>query len=66
MIRTKKYNCGNYQEIEIFNVSPRKRKYERARKVKESTPAQKISTLKERRDILQGCAILISLKVITA
>ena len=41
MIRTKKYNCGNYQEIEIFNVSPRKRKYERARKVKESTPAQK-------------------------
>ena len=60
MIRTKKYNCGNYQEIEIFNVSPRKRKYERARKVKESTPAQK------NRGILQGYATLISLRVITA
>ena len=41
MIRTKKYHCGRYQEIEIFNISPRKRKFNRAERRKETTPTQK-------------------------
>ena len=41
MVRTKKYITGDYMEIEVFNVSPKKRSYKRAQKVKESTPAQK-------------------------
>ena len=41
MIRTKKYITGDYMEIEVFNVSPRKRQIKRAKRMKESTPAQK-------------------------
>ena len=41
MIRTKEYTTGDYREIEIFNLSPHKRPFSRARKIKESTPAQK-------------------------
>jgi len=41
MIRTKKYITGDYLEIEVFNVSPRKKAIARAQKQKESSPAQK-------------------------
>ena len=41
MIRTKKYITGDYLEIEVFNVSSRKKKIARAQKQKESSPAQK-------------------------
>lgn len=41
MIRAKKYITGDYMEIEVFNVSSKKRTFKRARKMKESTPAQK-------------------------
>ena len=41
MIRVKTYETGNYMEKEMFNLSPHKKPFSRARKVKESTPAQK-------------------------
>jgi len=41
MIRVKTYETGNYMEKEMFNLSPHKKPLDRARKVKESTPAQK-------------------------
>lgn len=41
MIRTKKYITGDFMEIEVFNVSGRKRPLKRAQKIRESTPAQK-------------------------
>lgn len=41
MVRTKKYITGDYLEIEVFNVSPRKKEIARARRQKESSPAQK-------------------------
>lgn len=41
MVRTKKYITGDYVEIEVFNVSPRKKTIGRARRQKESSPAQK-------------------------
>ncbi len=41
MIRTKKYITGDYVEIEVFNVSPRKKTIGRAKRQKESSPAQK-------------------------
>ena len=41
MIRTKTYITGNYMEKEMFNLSPNKRDLPRARKMRESTPAQK-------------------------
>ena len=41
MIRVKTYENGNYMEKEMFNLSPHKKPFGRARKVKESTPAQK-------------------------
>ena len=41
MIRTKKYITGDYMEIEVFNLSPFRRPICRAKKSKESTPAQK-------------------------
>ena len=41
MIRTKEYTTGDYREIEIFNLSPHKRPFVRAKKIRESTPAQK-------------------------
>ena len=41
MIRVKTYETGNYMEKEMFNLSPHKKPLGRARKVKESTPAQK-------------------------
>jgi hypothetical protein len=41
MIRTKKYYTGDYLELEIYNVSPRKRIIKRAEKRHESSPAQK-------------------------
>ena len=48
MIRTKKYYCGDYLEIEVFNVSPKKKVIARARKQKESSPAQKKLNEKKR------------------
>lgn len=41
MIRTKKYITGDFMEIEVFNISSRKRPITRAKRMKESTPAQK-------------------------
>ena len=41
MIRRKRYITGNYMEIELFNLSPHKKPFDRARRIKESTPAQK-------------------------
>lgn len=41
MIRVKTYETGKYMEKEMFNLSPHKKPFDRARKVKESTPAQK-------------------------
>ena len=41
MIRRKTYTTGNYMEMEMFNLSPQKKPFSRAKKVKESTPAQK-------------------------
>lgn len=41
MIRVKTYETGNYMEKEMFNLAPHKKPFGRARKVKESTPAQK-------------------------
>jgi hypothetical protein len=41
MYRQKKYECGNYLDIEIFPISPKKKIFKRAKKKKESTPAQK-------------------------
>jgi len=41
MTRTKKYITGDYMEIEVFNVSSKKKSFKRATKIKESTPAQK-------------------------
>lgn len=41
MIRSKKYITGDYLEIEVFNLSPHKKPFTRARKTKESSPAQK-------------------------
>lgn len=41
MIRTKKYITGDYLEMEVFYVSPRKKAIARAHKQKESSPAQK-------------------------
>ena len=41
MIRRKTYTTGNYMEMEMFNLSPQKKPFNRAKKVKESTPAQK-------------------------
>lgn len=41
MIRRKRYITGNYMEIELFNLSPNKKPFDRARRIKESTPAQK-------------------------
>ena len=41
MIRTKKYITGDYLEIEVFNVSPKKKVITRAHRQKESSPAQK-------------------------
>ena len=41
MIRTKKYITGDYLEIEVFNVSSRKKVITRAHRQKESSPSQK-------------------------
>jgi hypothetical protein len=41
MYRQKKYECGNYMDIEIFGISQKVKRFKRAKKVKESTPAQK-------------------------
>ena len=41
MIRRKTYTTGNYMEMEMFNLSPHKKPFARAKKIKESTPAQK-------------------------
>ena len=41
MIRRKRYITGNYMEIELFNLSPHKKPFDRAKRIKESTPAQK-------------------------
>lgn len=41
MIRRKRYITGNYMEIELFNLSPLKKPFDRAKRIKESTPAQK-------------------------
>ena len=41
MIRCKTYTTGNYMEKEMFNLSPYKKPFDRAKKMKESTPAQK-------------------------
>lgn len=41
MIRQKKYECGDYMDIEIFHVSDRLKEIKRERKEKESSPAQK-------------------------
>ena len=41
MIRCKTYTTGKYIEKELFNLSPNKKPFERAKKIKESTPAQK-------------------------
>ncbi len=41
MIRQKRYECGNFMDIEIFHVSDRAKEYKREKKVNESSPAQK-------------------------
>lgn len=41
MIRRKRYITGNYMEIELFNLAPNRKPFDRARRIKESTPAQK-------------------------
>ena len=41
MIRQKKYECGNYLDVEIFHISDRKKEVKRECKKYESTPAQK-------------------------
>ena len=41
MWRQKKYECGDFLDIEIFQISEHVKRYDRARKVKESTPAQR-------------------------
>ena len=41
MIRRKTYTTGKYIEVELFNLSPNKKPFARAKKIKESTPAQK-------------------------
>jgi hypothetical protein len=41
MIRSKKYVTDKYLEVEAFNLSPYRKPLSRARKMKESSPAQK-------------------------
>lgn len=41
MIRQKKYECGNYLDIEIFNIPKGSRIVQREKKMHESSPAQK-------------------------
>jgi len=41
MIRQKKYECGNYLDIEIFNIPKGSRVIQREKKMHESSPAQK-------------------------
>lgn len=41
MIRQKKYITGDYMEIEIFNTPEHVKPFERQKRVRESTPAQK-------------------------
>lgn len=41
MIRQKKYECGNYLDIEIFNVPKGRRIIQREKRMRESTLAQK-------------------------
>lgn len=48
MIRTKKYHCGDYLEIEVFNVSSRKKPIMRAQRKHETSPAQKKLNSKRR------------------
>ena len=56
MIRTKKYICRDYIEIEVFNLSPRKKPVARAKKMRESSPAQKnLNSKKSRRYFRRLC-----------
>ena len=56
MIRTKKYHCGRYQEIEVFNISSRKKIINRAERRKESSPAQKsLNSKKSQRYFVRVC-----------
>lgn len=56
MIRTKKYICRDYIEIEVFNLSPRKEPVARAKKMRESSPAQKnLNSKKSRRCFRRLC-----------
>jgi len=41
MIRHKKYECGNYMDIEIFNLPKGSRGIKKEKRVKESSPSQK-------------------------
>lgn len=41
MLRQKLYECGNFLEVEIFDVSDRCKKFKRSCSVAESTPAQR-------------------------
>lgn len=41
MFRQKKYICGNFLDVEIFQAPPKTRRIKRAIRVKESTPAQR-------------------------
>ena len=41
MWRQKKYECGMFCEAEIFTISGRTKKFQRAKRVKESCPAQR-------------------------
>ena len=50
MYRQKKYDMGSYLEIEIFPFPEHTKPYDRARKQKESSPAQKnLNTKKSQR-----------------
>ena len=50
MIRQKKYECGDYLDIEIFHRPERTKEIKRERKMYESTPAQKnLNTKKAKR-----------------
>jgi hypothetical protein len=41
MYRQKKYECGNYMDIEVFSLPEKVKPFKRAKKVKETTPSQK-------------------------
>lgn len=56
MIRSKRYITGDYMEIEVFHLSPCRRPVARAKKIKESSPAQKnLNSKRSRRYFRRLC-----------